>query len=278
MSFGAFECEAATGSEIDREALLAIKAHIRKDPLGALISWNDTLPFCMWLGVTCISRDQRVMFLDLSSLNLEGSVSPFIGNLSYLVGINFQVNNLDGEIPHEIGNLFNLQLLNLSYNFFQANEFSSDNLIGVGSLGSVYKGILNKDEKVVAVKVLNLENRGALKSIVAECETLINVQHRNLIKVMTVCSSADFKGNDFKALVFEYLPNGNLDKWLHLEVDGQNHLHKLTFTQRVLLDMSLHNMDWVVRRLHRVMYIVMEFSCWRCSLVKGQRMRCSKMV
>ncbi|KAJ8638373.1 hypothetical protein MRB53_012640 [Persea americana] len=121
MSFGAFECEAATGSEIDREALLAIKAQIRKDPLGALISWNDTLPFCMWLGVTCISRDQRVMFLDLSSLNLEGSVSPFIGNLSYLVGINFQVNNLDGEIPHEIGNLFNLQLLNLSYNSFQGS-------------------------------------------------------------------------------------------------------------------------------------------------------------
>eukprot|EP00268_Persea_americana_P064996 TRINITY_DN8612_c0_g2_i1.p2 TRINITY_DN8612_c0_g2~~TRINITY_DN8612_c0_g2_i1.p2 ORF type:complete len:207 (-),score=41.10 TRINITY_DN8612_c0_g2_i1:124-744(-) len=133
------------------------------------------------------------------------------------------------------------QYMKLSYRelCIATNEFSSDNLIGVGSLGSVYKGILNKDEKVVAVKVLNLENRGALKSIVAECETLINVQHRNLIKVMTVCSSADFKGNDFKALVFEYLPNGNLDKWLHLEVDGQNHLHKLTFTQRLNIAMEV---------------------------------------
>lgn len=41
------------------------------------------------------------------------------------------------------------------------------------------------------------------------------MKHRNLVKVLTVCSSIDYHGNDFKALVYEFLVNGSLDKWLH---------------------------------------------------------------
>ncbi|XXG46726.1 hypothetical protein AAC387_Pa02g1500 [Persea americana] len=113
------------------------------------------------------------------------------------------------------------------------NGFSSDNLIGEGSHGSVYKGTFDIDEKNIAVKVLNLEKRGASKSFIAECRTLRNVRHRNLVKVLSACSSLDFKGNDFKALVFEYMPNENLDKWLHSEKEGQNHLQSLSFMQRL---------------------------------------------
>ncbi|GKV12542.1 hypothetical protein SLEP1_g23671 [Rubroshorea leprosula] len=95
------------------------------------------------------------------------------------------------------------------------NDFSSTNLIGEGSFGSVYKGIMGENGMLVAVKVLNLKQKGASKSFVAECEAMRNIRHRNLIKVLTVCSSIDFKGVDFKAIVYEFMQNGNLDEWLH---------------------------------------------------------------
>jgi serine/threonine protein kinase len=50
---------------------------------------------------------------------------------------------------------------------------------------------------------------------VAECEVLRRVRHRCLIKIITCCSSIDHRGQDFKALVFEFMPNGSLNDWLH---------------------------------------------------------------
>ncbi|XXG39564.1 hypothetical protein AAC387_Pa01g0498 [Persea americana] len=45
MNLQAVECASSLGNETDRVALLAIKDHIRSDPLGALSSWNNTLSF-----------------------------------------------------------------------------------------------------------------------------------------------------------------------------------------------------------------------------------------
>ncbi|TVU33044.1 hypothetical protein EJB05_24825, partial [Eragrostis curvula] len=98
--------------------------------------------------------------------------------------------------------------------------FASENLIGAGSFGSVYKGRIrgNGQEVVAAVKVLNLMQLGASQSFIAECETLRCARHRNLVKILTVCSSIDSQGRDFKAIVYEFLPYGNLDQWLHQHV------------------------------------------------------------
>ncbi|KAJ6843060.1 receptor kinase-like protein Xa21 [Iris pallida] len=105
------------------------------------------------------------------------------------------------------------------------NGFSSSSLIGVGSFGSVYRGALEGNGEV-AVKVLNLERKGAAKSFVAECDALKNVRHRNLVKLLTSCSAATPEGDEFKALVYEFLPNGSLEEWLHpkpnLEHQGRN--------------------------------------------------------
>ncbi|XP_060974932.1 putative receptor-like protein kinase At3g47110 [Cannabis sativa] len=109
------------------------------------------------------------------------------------------------------------------------NGFSQSMLIGTGSFGSVFKVILDQEENVVAVKVLNLNQKGASKSFIAECNALRNIRHRNLVKILTCCSSIDFNGDDFKALVFEYMRNGSLDKWLH----GENQSRGLKFIQRL---------------------------------------------
>lgn len=107
------------------------------------------------------------------------------------------------------------------------NGFASENLIGAGSFGSVYKGSMriNDQQVAVAVKVFNLKQRGSSKSFAAECETLRCVRHRNLVKVLTVCSSIDFQGRDFKAIVYKFLPNRNLDQWLHQNI-MENGEHK----------------------------------------------------
>ncbi|XP_043710598.1 probable LRR receptor-like serine/threonine-protein kinase At3g47570 [Telopea speciosissima] len=125
--------------------------------------------------------------------------------------------------------------LKISYKeLFQATRgFSSANFIGSGSFGSVYKGIIGQDETIVAVKVLNLHNPRVYKSFMVECKALRNIRHRNLIKILTLCSSLDSKGKDFKALVYEFMPNGSLDDWLHLLVEAHNHSRNLSLLQRL---------------------------------------------
>ncbi|XP_068316444.1 probable LRR receptor-like serine/threonine-protein kinase At3g47570 [Pyrus communis] len=145
-------------------------------------------------------------------------------------------------------------VLQLSYNTLlkATNGFSSNNLIGAGSFGSVYKGVLDDDRaQLVAVKVFNLLRQGASKSFLAECEAMRNIRHRNLIKILTACSSVDFHGNEFKALVYEFMGNGSLEEWIH-PTDGPEEVSdaskKLSLLQRldIAIDAScaldyLHN-------------------------------------
>lgn len=101
------------------------------------------------------------------------------------------------------------------------NGFAEANLIGAGKFGSVYLGNLAMEVKgspenvAVAVKVFDLRQVGATKTFLAECEALRSIRHRNLISIVTCCSSIDARGDDFRALVFELMPNYSLDRWLH---------------------------------------------------------------
>ncbi|KAL4289585.1 hypothetical protein GQ457_14G023740 [Hibiscus cannabinus] len=128
-------------------------------------------------------------------------------------------------------------ILRLSYQSIQraTDGFAMENLVGTGCFGSVYKRILEENGTVIAVKVLNLLNRGASRSFLTECEALKNIRHRNLVKILTAISSVDYKGNDFKALVYEFMENGSLDDWLHPSVNTneQEMMRNLSFFQRV---------------------------------------------
>nr|TKW21816.1 hypothetical protein SEVIR_4G145700v2 [Setaria viridis] len=107
----------------------------------------------------------------------------------------------------------------ISYNQLRSatQSFSPANLIGSGSFGNVYIGTFIIDENLatVAIKVINLNLRGASRSFLTECNALRRIRHRNLVKVITVCSGLDHNGDEFKALVLEFICNGSLDEWLH---------------------------------------------------------------
>ncbi|KAL8141022.1 hypothetical protein V2J09_007043 [Rumex salicifolius] len=119
------------------------------------------------------------------------------------------------------------------------NGFSYGNLIGMGNFGRVYRGMnLHKQGEVVAIKVLKLDRLGASKSLVAECQALRNIRHKNLVKLLTVCSGVDYQGEDFKALVYELMPNGNLEQWLHPQVQD-NEQRKLGFLKRLLIAIDI---------------------------------------
>eukprot|EP01018_Ginkgo_biloba_P035617 Gb_00728 [translate_table: standard] len=85
-------------------------------------------------------------------------------------------------------------------------NFSSRNLLSAGSYGSVYRGILRGGE-MVTIKVFTGLND---MSFLRECKTLGQVRHRNLVKILSSCSTLDLK-----ALVLQFMPNGSLDKHLH---------------------------------------------------------------
>lgn len=51
----------------------------------------------------------------------------------------------------------------------------------------------------------------------------------------TACSSTDFKGNNFKALVYEFMTNGSLDNWLNPNPYDQGNERNLTLFQRFFI-------------------------------------------
>ena len=103
-------------NETNRLALLKFKESIVDDPYGILSSWNDSIQFCNWYGVTCGCHHRRVIALELLGHKLRGTITPYIGNLTFLRVTDLGNNIFYGKIPKEVGHLFRLQHLNIQSN------------------------------------------------------------------------------------------------------------------------------------------------------------------
>ncbi|CAL4951556.1 unnamed protein product [Urochloa decumbens] len=126
------------------------------------------------------------------------------------------------------------------------NGFSEANLLGQGRYGAVYKCSLHDQGTIVAIKVFNIQQSGYTGSFVAECEALRRVRHRSLIKIITCCSSINHQGQEFKALVFEFMPNGSLNSWLHPDIPARTNTLSLVQRLHIAVDIVdaldyLHN-------------------------------------
>jgi serine/threonine protein kinase len=90
--------------------------------------------------------------------------------------------------------------------------FKNKHLLGEGGFGKVYKGVLPLSNVEVAVKRISHESRQGMKEFVTEVVSIGRLRHRNLVQLLGYCRR---KGELF--LVYNYMPNGSLDKYIHCE-------------------------------------------------------------
>ncbi|KAK7316704.1 hypothetical protein RJT34_00362 [Clitoria ternatea] len=102
------------------------------------------------------------------------------------------------------GHWFTLRDLELA-----TNRFSSENVIGEGGYGVVYRGRLINGSEVAVKKILNNVGQ-AEKEFRVEVEAIGHVRHKNLVRLLGYCIEGVHR-----LLVYEYVNNGNLDQWLH---------------------------------------------------------------
>ncbi|KDP34373.1 hypothetical protein JCGZ_11256 [Jatropha curcas] len=170
----------ALSLETDKDALILFKSQLSSLSSNSLSSWNQNSSPCSWTGVSCDRFGQRVISLNLPNFGLVGSISPYIGNLSFLESLQLQSNQLTGNIPDEISNLFNLQVLNISSNSLQGSiPWNISKLTKLTmfdlSMNEITGKIPEQLSLLTSLKVLNLgRNRlfGAIPSSIANFSSL----------------------------------------------------------------------------------------------------------
>ncbi|XP_060174298.1 LRR receptor-like serine/threonine-protein kinase EFR [Lycium barbarum] len=102
----------------DEVALLALKSHISSPHNILQSNWSSSSPICSWIGITCGSRHNRVTALNISSMQLHGTIPPHLGNLSFLISLDISNNTFHGDFPEELAHLQRLKLINVTSNNF----------------------------------------------------------------------------------------------------------------------------------------------------------------
>ena len=78
-------------------------------------NWLTDAPLEEWYGVK-VGEGERVVGLGLRGNDLNGELPPELGNLTRLTSLDLSINDLTGEIPPELGKLTALESLELFYN------------------------------------------------------------------------------------------------------------------------------------------------------------------
>ncbi|KAL2240502.1 UNVERIFIED_CONTAM: putative receptor-like protein kinase [Sesamum indicum] len=88
-----------------------------------------------------------------------------------------------------------------------ANNLFESNLIGEGTSGKVYRGVLSNNQPVAIKKIAD---DGCVQTFLREIRSLVQVRHPNLVALVGYCEN---ENECF--LIYELCPNGSLSEWLY---------------------------------------------------------------
>ncbi|XP_068303744.1 thaumatin-like protein 1a isoform X2 [Pyrus communis] len=136
------------------------------------------------------------------------------------------------------------------------DNFSTENKLGQGGFGPVYKGKL-AEGKEIAVKRLSSTSGQGVVEFKNEMLLISNLQHKNLVRIMGCCVK-----EDEKLLIYEFMPNKSLDTFLfdsmrRAVLDWGTRFNIIQGVARGLVylhhDSYLKILDWHVRlKGHRI--------------------------
>ncbi|KAL0925081.1 hypothetical protein M5K25_003390 [Dendrobium thyrsiflorum] len=162
----------------------------------------------------CKNRSKKVSTGLLILFSILGALFLFGMFLCFLVSKKRRKRKKVGAIPSD-WKFTSFQAFNLN----EATIFYSltdENLVGSGGGGKVYRVSVNH-ETVAVKKVYNARKLNSIleKQFEAEVKILGSIRHANIVNLLCCISS-----ENSKLLVYEYLQNGSLDRWLHRRQRG----------------------------------------------------------
>ncbi|KAH7531122.1 hypothetical protein JRO89_XSUnG0019200 [Xanthoceras sorbifolium] len=137
----------------------------------------------------------------------------------------------------------------ISYkNLFKATKgFKDKEVIGQGGFGKVYKGVLPSSNEQIAIKRVTHDSGQGMKQFVAEIVSMGRLRHRNLVQLRGYCRR---KGE--LLLVYDYMPNGSLDKILYGNMRPHlNWFQRIRILRGVACGLLYLHEEWEQVVLHR---------------------------
>ncbi|KAI3964925.1 hypothetical protein MKX01_001835 [Papaver californicum] len=107
------------------------------------------------------------------------------------------------------------------------NGFKEMELLGTGGFGRVYKGVLPTTKVEVAVKRISHNSKQGVREFISEIISIGHLRHRNLAHLLGYC-----RRNRELLLVYDYMPNGSLDKLIFRQYNSTSAPPILDWKQR----------------------------------------------